>query len=151
MTYNVVILRSARYEYESIVGYLAQILKNPRAAGNFVAEFEYQLDLLREQPLLRPLSHMQELAARNYRSFPVNNYVCLYKFEHETIYIAHIFHQSRPPGLAHKLNTWPERICVSYRVTLTRRITRKLLRAIKFDAQMVFLLIRVILHVILKR
>ena len=60
-----------------------------------VAEFEYQLDLLREQPLLRPLSHMQELAARNYRSFPVNNYVCLYKFEHETIYIAHIFHQSQ--------------------------------------------------------
>ena len=29
------------------------------------------------------------------RSFPVNNYVCLYKFEHETIYIAHIFHQSQ--------------------------------------------------------
>ena len=87
MTYNVVILKSARYEYESIVGYLAQILKNPRAAGNYVAEFEYQL--------LRPLSHMQELAARNYRSFPVNNYVCLYKFEHETIYIAHIFHQSQ--------------------------------------------------------
>ena len=28
MTYNVVILKSARYEYESIVGYLAQILKN---------------------------------------------------------------------------------------------------------------------------
>ena len=73
MTYNVVILKSARYEYESIVGYLAQILKNPRAAGIFVAEFEYQLDLLREQPLLRPLSRMQELAARNYRSFPVNN------------------------------------------------------------------------------
>lgn len=48
MAYNVVILKSARYEYESIVGYLAQILKNPRAAGNFVAEFEYQLDLLRE-------------------------------------------------------------------------------------------------------
>ena len=42
-----------------------------------------------------PLSHMQELAARNYQSFPVNNYVCLYKFEHETIYIAHIFHQSQ--------------------------------------------------------
>ena len=69
MTCNVVILKSARYEYESIVGYLAQILKNPRAAGNYVAEFEYQLDLLREQPFLRPLSHMQELASRNYRSF----------------------------------------------------------------------------------
>ena len=92
MTYNVVILKSARYEYESIVGYLAQILKNSRAAGNFVAEFEYQL---REQPLLSPLTHMQELEARNYQSFPVNNYVCLYKFEHETIYIAHIFHQSQ--------------------------------------------------------
>lgn len=38
---------------------------------------------------------MQELAARNYRSFPVDNYVYLYKFEHETIYIAHVFHQSQ--------------------------------------------------------
>lgn len=90
MTYNVVILKSARYEYESIVGYLAQILMNPRAAGNFVAEFEHQLDLLREQPL----SHILELAARNYQSFPVNNYACLYKFERDTIYIAHVFHQS---------------------------------------------------------
>ena len=88
MAYNVVILKSARYEYESIVGYLAQI-------RNFVAEFEYQLDLLREQPLLRHLSHIRELAARNYRSFPVNNYVCLYKFERETIYIAHVYHQSQ--------------------------------------------------------
>lgn len=95
MTYNVAILKSARYEYESTVGYLAQILKNPRAAGNFIAEFEYQLDLLREQPLLRPLSHIQELAARNYRSFPVNNYACLYKFERDAIYIAHVFHQSQ--------------------------------------------------------
>ena len=95
MAYNVVIINSSRFEYVSMVGYLAQILKNPRAAGNFVAEFEYQLDLLREQPLLRPLSHIRELAARNYRSFPVNNYVCLYKFERETIYIAHVFHQSQ--------------------------------------------------------
>lgn len=95
MTYNVVILKSVQYEYESIVGYLAQILMNPRTAGNFVAEFEHQLDLLREQPLLRPLSHIRELAARNYRTFPVNNYVCLYKFERDTIYIAHVFHQSQ--------------------------------------------------------
>lgn len=95
MTYNVVILKSARYEYESIVGYLAQILMNPRAAGNFVAEFEYQLDLLCEQSLLRPLSHIRELATRNYRSFPVDNYACLYKFEHDAIYIAHAFHQSQ--------------------------------------------------------
>lgn len=95
MAYNVVILESAQYEYEAIVRYLAQILMNPRAAGNFVAEFEYQLDLLREQPLLRPLSHIRELAARNYRSFTVNKYACLYKFERDTIYIAHVFHQSQ--------------------------------------------------------
>lgn len=68
---------------------------NPRAAGNYVAEFEYQLDLLREQSLLRPLSHIRELATRNYRSFPVNNYACLYKFERDAIYIAHVFHQSQ--------------------------------------------------------
>lgn len=48
--------------------------------------------------LLRPLSHIRELAARNYRSFTVNKYVCLYKFERDTIYIAHVFHQSQDYG-----------------------------------------------------
>ena len=45
----------------------------------------------------------------------------------------------------------PKRICASFHVTLTRKMTRKFLRVIKFDAQMVFLLIRVILCVIVKR
>lgn len=40
---------------------------------------------------------------------------------------------------------------MSYRVTLTRKMTRKFLRVIKFDAQMVFLHLRVILRVIVKR
>lgn len=55
----------------------------------------------------------------------------------------------------HELRRSSERpripICVSYRVTLTRKMTRIFLRVIKFDAQMVFLLIHVILHVLLKR
>lgn len=45
----------------------------------------------------------------------------------------------------------PKTICESFHITLTRKMTRKFLRVIKFDAQMVFLLIRVILHVKLKR
>lgn len=55
----------------------------------------------------------------------------------------------------HELRRSSERpripICVSYRVTLTRKMTRKFLRVIKFDAQMVFLHLRVILRVIVKR
>ena len=95
MTYNVVTLKSARYEYESIVGYLAQILKNPRAAGNCVAEFEYQLDLLREQSSYVPPRICKSWAARNYRIVSVNNYVCLYKLEHETILYRPHLHQSQ--------------------------------------------------------
>lgn len=45
----------------------------------------------------------------------------------------------------------PKAFYVSYRVTLTRKMTRKFLRVILFDAQMAILHLRVILHAFMMR
>ena len=95
MVYRVVISNEAKREYEEIVRYLVDVLKSPQAARSFLAEFDSQVGLLREQPLIRPLSHLPELAAHGYRSFRIKKYVALYKFEDETVFIAHIFYQSQ--------------------------------------------------------
>ena len=95
MGYKIVISKEAKREYEDIVHYLADILKNPQAAQAFLDEFDFQIHLLKEQPLIRSLSHLPELAALGYRSFPIKKYVALYKFEHGTVYIVHVFHQSQ--------------------------------------------------------
>lgn len=92
---RIVISHEAKREYEAIIRYLVDVLKNPQAASAFLAEFDYQVDILRQQPLLRPLSHLPELAARGYRSFPIKKYTALYKYEDDTVFIAHIFHQSQ--------------------------------------------------------
>lgn len=95
MGYKVVILDSAQNEYESIVSYLAGSLSNKTAAQNFMSEFRRQLDFITDQPFLRTLSHIPELAARGYRKTPVNKYVMLYRVKGQTVYVAHVFHQTQ--------------------------------------------------------
>lgn len=95
MAYSRVILREAQREYEGIVRYLAMVLKSPGAASHFIEEFSTQLDRACEFPEAFGLSHLAELAARGYRSFPVQNYLALYKFENEQVIVAHVFHQSQ--------------------------------------------------------
>lgn len=95
MAYRAVILREAQREYHDIVAYLAEILKSPQAAGNFMDEFARQLGLVRNNPELHALSRMPELASRGYRPMPVNNYVALYKIDGDAVVVAHVFHQSQ--------------------------------------------------------
>lgn len=90
-----VVLHEAAREYEDIVAYLSQQLKSPQAARSFVEEFERQLDLICENPGVCSLSRMPELAARGYRAAFVNSYVMLFRVGDDTIYIAHVFHQSQ--------------------------------------------------------
>lgn len=95
MAYRRVILKSAQVEYREIVAYLAEVLKSPQAAVRFMNEFDYQLDLIAENPELFSLSRMPELAARGYRTAHVNNYLMLYKIQDQSVVVAHVFHQSQ--------------------------------------------------------
>lgn len=95
MGFRRVILREAQKEYRNIIEYLANVLKSPQAAVDFMDEFEYQLGLVVDNPHLHALSQLPELAARGYRPMRVKNYVALYKVDGDSVVIAHVFHQSQ--------------------------------------------------------
>ena len=92
---RVVILAEAQREYERIVSYLAVTAKSPAAAKAFMEEFDHQVEIIANYPLLHPLSHLHELACKGYRSFAVGKYHVLYKSHNSTVVIAHVFHQSQ--------------------------------------------------------
>lgn len=93
--YNAIVLEGAQRDYEGIVEYLLHVKKSPQAALGFMDEFDRQLDIVRENPLVHALSRMPELAGLGYRAFPVQNYVALYFFRDERVVVAHIFHQTQ--------------------------------------------------------
>ena len=95
MAYRKVILDEATREYREIVIYLAEILQSLQAAADFMDEFDCQLSLVAENPLLFGLSRMPGLAARGYRTMHVNNYVALYRVKDDMVVVAHIFHQTQ--------------------------------------------------------
>ena len=83
---EVVITKTAQLEYLSIASYLEGALGSPQAAQNFKREFKEQMMRLRDMP---------ELAANGYRIVHINNYLAVYKLKGDTVYIAHVFHQSQ--------------------------------------------------------
>lgn len=87
------ILEGAQRDFDAILGYLLAISDGPSAARGFVAEYEKQVSLICENPELYGFSRMPELAELGYRAVPVNNYVALYSFRNDTVFVAHIFHQ----------------------------------------------------------
>ena len=95
MACEVVLAKTAAKEYQQIVGYLADVLKNPQAAIGFMEEFERQTQRIREQPEIYAVSRTEELAALGYRTFLVNSYIGVYRLVEGRIFIAHIFHQSQ--------------------------------------------------------
>ena len=92
---EVVITKTAQLEYLSIVNYLEGALGSSQAAQNFKQEFRVQMIQLRDMPELFSVSAMSELAAKGYRIVHINNYLAVYKLKGDTVYVAHVFHQSQ--------------------------------------------------------
>ncbi len=90
-----VILDEAQREYRTIASYLAEVLKSPQAAANFMDTFDRQLSLIAETPEIFALSRVPELAARGYRTALANNYIMLYKVHEGMVVVAHVFHQTQ--------------------------------------------------------
>lgn len=95
MAYRHVLLRSAQEEYVEIIDYLAGALDSPQAAANFADEFDRQIGIVCDNPLIYAPSRMPELAKLGYRTAHVNRYVFLYKTEGDLVVVAHIFHQTQ--------------------------------------------------------
>lgn len=93
MACNYELLDGAKEELGSIVGYLLAVSDGPSAANSFIDEFEKQMGLICDNPMIYGLSRMPELAALGYRTVLVKNYIALYFYRDDSVFVAHIFHQ----------------------------------------------------------
>ena len=84
---------SATKEYIEIVDFLNEFSHS--AAEKFNHELFYKIELICLKTVQYALSRMKELADKGYRNVFFHNYVMLYKIKDNTVFIAHIFHQSR--------------------------------------------------------
>lgn len=98
MAYKYRMLAGAQRDYENILNYLCSVADGLSAAKSFADEFDHQIGLVCENPYLYSLSRMPEVAALGYRVMLVNNYLALYFFRKETVFVAHIFHQMQDYG-----------------------------------------------------
>lgn len=95
MSYNVVVLEGAQLDIREIIDYMVNVLKSPKAASGFLDEFDRQVDLLKSNPALFAVSPIPELVAKDYRTAHIKNYLMLNAVREETVFIAHVFHQTQ--------------------------------------------------------
>lgn len=93
MAYKCVVLQSAKQDFEDILWYLIKVLKSPQAAESLLAEYDEAILRLSEQPDICRLCSHPYLASKSYRAYYFKNYVLLYKWMDETVYLSHFFHQ----------------------------------------------------------
>lgn len=98
MTYEYNLFKGAQEDYEGTVNYLISVSDDFSAAQNFADEFDKQIELVCENPDLYAISRLPELDVLGYRPMLVNNYVALYFFREDTVFVAHIFHQKQDYG-----------------------------------------------------
>ena len=93
MACNCVILDSAEAERDEIVKYLIETAGGAHAAASFLDAMDHEMGLISDLPTIHALSRVPEVADKGYRVVLVGSYVMLYRFENNTVYIAHIFNQ----------------------------------------------------------
>ena len=93
MACKYVFLESAKAEIEETAAYLLAETGSGKAAANFIGVIQRAIDITCEFPAMHAVSRLPELAELGYRTIFAGNYVLLYTFEEDTIYIAHVFHQ----------------------------------------------------------
>ena len=95
MAYKVQLTKQAENDYRAIVAYLIDTFKSQQAAQHFLNELEAVITYLGEIPFAYPPVKEPRLRAIGYRKVPFMNYVFIFRFEDEQIYVTHIFHQQQ--------------------------------------------------------
>ena len=95
MAYDVVATRTFEREYDSIIGYHANVLKSPGAARRLMEDVAKVRVSLAENPLLSAVSRKSALEGLKLREKLVRNCVIVYKVDGDCVYLEHIFHQSQ--------------------------------------------------------
>lgn len=93
MAYSVIIQPTAEKELRSIFRYLNSFGKMPMRS--FRDEWKSFLFAVNSGTIEYRLSRFEPLADRGYHSSLVKNYVVLFYYEDDKVYIAHVFHQAQ--------------------------------------------------------
>ena len=97
MEYEIRISEAADRDIDEILIYIAEKLKNPKAAVDFVNELDKKYAELEKHPFIFEMSRNKRLAQRGYRRFVVGSYVALYLVNERerAVIIARIFYGKR--------------------------------------------------------
>lgn len=95
MAFDCIVLESAQEEVGDIVEYLLAVSDGPSAARSFLDSFEPLLREVGENPSLRALSRMPEIAALGYRAAFVGRYAVLCFERDGRAFVAHVLHRRR--------------------------------------------------------
>lgn len=92
MKYNVTYSTDAIRDLDEIWDYIANVLKNPVAAGNIVAGILDKSDLLEEQPEIGTRLFFDNTLDSGYRYVIYNNYLAFYRVSDSTVYIDRVIY-----------------------------------------------------------
>lgn len=95
MAFDCIVLESAQEEVGDIVEYLLAVSDGPSATRSFLDSFESLLREVGENPPLRALPRMPEIAALGYRDAFVGRYAALCFERDGRAFVAHVFHRRR--------------------------------------------------------
>jgi plasmid stabilization system protein ParE len=83
MKYTIDVSPKVNNELFAALDYISSDLYSPQAAENHLAEFERTLELLEENPYIRPLVRYDYLADKGFRSIMVKKYYVFYTVDKE--------------------------------------------------------------------
>jgi addiction module RelE/StbE family toxin len=94
--YRVQLTLAAEADLDEIYSYISDVLLAPQTATNLMDEIEEKIFTLENHPYIYALSHIEDLAKKNYRTLIVKNYVAPYLVDDDNrlVTIARVFHGS---------------------------------------------------------
>lgn len=101
MAYRRVILDSAEADRDEIVEHLIESTGSTKASAGFLDSMDREVGLISELPAIHALSRIPAVAKRGYRVALLGSYAMPYRFEDDTIYIAHAKHVHARPVQQH--------------------------------------------------
>lgn len=97
MAYKLLISRDAHNDIDEITTYIAQVLKNPQAAGSFLDDVEKSYRNLLDNPRMYSYCADEGLQRKGYRKIAIKNYLILYRVDEteKIIFIVRVVYGAR--------------------------------------------------------
>ena len=95
MAYSIRAARRYRSDYVGVIECLCEELGVPKTAAELDRAVASALDQLETNPYVRPVSHKEGLAERNFREYFVKGYEIVYEIQEDAVYLRRFLDQSQ--------------------------------------------------------